>query len=129
GWFDAETEVQFLRRLQSDPPAHVILFRRTTPDLAVGPFGEGYGLALVDWCSRNYRLIFSSPKGTIWSRGEPKMLATHESARVENQRDAPGIPERGITRETPRSRAQRAAKVGFHSVPGESKARCWEARR
>jgi len=77
GWFDAETEVQFLRRLQSDPPAHVILFRRTTPDLAVGPFGEGYGLALVDWCSRNYRLVFSSPKGTIWSRGEPKVVATH----------------------------------------------------
>jgi hypothetical protein len=76
GWFDAESEEDLLRQLRTDPPAHVVFFRRMTPDFSGGQFGEGYGLAIVNWCSRNYRLVYSSPKGTMWSRdGQTKQAA------------------------------------------------------
>jgi hypothetical protein len=68
GWFDERIETQLLRRVESSPPDLVVLIRREFKEYRSEPFGVGYGLALSEWCSRNYRVVASLPAGRVLRR-------------------------------------------------------------
>jgi len=65
GWVDSRMEADLIRRFERDPPSSVIIFRRATQEFGAARFGQGFAVALADWCSSNYRVVFSSPSGTI----------------------------------------------------------------
>lgn len=65
GWLGPEVEADLIARLEKDPPSRVIFFERPTDEFDVAPFGRGFGVALSDWCLRNYRVAWSSRKGRI----------------------------------------------------------------
>jgi hypothetical protein len=65
GWVDSRTESELIRRFDKDPPSSVILFQRSTSEFGTAPFGQGFGVALWDWCLRHYRVVVSSQRGVI----------------------------------------------------------------
>jgi len=68
GWFDERIETQLLRRVEGSPPDLVVLIRREFKEYRSEPFGVGYGLALSEWCSRNYRVVATLPAGRVLRR-------------------------------------------------------------
>jgi 4-amino-4-deoxy-L-arabinose transferase-like glycosyltransferase len=65
GWLDESVERQLVQRLEKSPPELVVLFERPVAEYGVKPFGQGYGLLLADWVSRNYRVVESCSAGKI----------------------------------------------------------------
>jgi hypothetical protein len=68
GWLDDRIETQLLRRVEGSPPDLVVLIRREFKEYQSEPLGVGYGLALWEWCSRNYRVVASLPAGRVLRR-------------------------------------------------------------
>jgi hypothetical protein len=65
GWLDAAREAELVRRFEKDPPKVVVFFNRPTSEFGAASFGDGYGMALSDWCRRNYRVDWSSARGAV----------------------------------------------------------------
>jgi hypothetical protein len=78
GWLGPEVEADLIARLEKDPPSRVIFFERSTNEFGVAPFGRGFGVALWDWCFRNYRVVWSSRKGLILEPPAAPATATTE---------------------------------------------------
>jgi len=68
GWLDRDVEDELIARFEKEPPSKIVLFERATPEFGVAPFGRGYGTAIWEWCLRNYRVAWSSPRGAILER-------------------------------------------------------------
>jgi 4-amino-4-deoxy-L-arabinose transferase-like glycosyltransferase len=64
-WLDEHVEQRIIEKLERSRPDLVVLFDRPVPEYGTKPFGQGYGLLLADWCSRNYRVVESSSAGKI----------------------------------------------------------------
>jgi hypothetical protein len=78
GWLDSYEEAELIRRLEKDPPSKVILFERPSAEFGIAPFGKGFGVDLMAWCTRNYRVVWSSPKGAILERAVSPPLVPGE---------------------------------------------------
>jgi hypothetical protein len=65
GWFDEAAERRLIARLEADPPDVVVIFDRPTAEFGIGPFGEGFGVLLADWCRRRYQPAAETPAGVI----------------------------------------------------------------
>ena len=68
GSLDAFTERKLLVRFDREPPDVVVLFKRSTAEYRVQPFGQGFGRALADWIARNYRVVAEGSAGQILRR-------------------------------------------------------------
>jgi hypothetical protein len=65
GWFDEAAERRLIARLEANPPDVVVIFDRPTAEFGIGPFGEGFGVLLADWCRRRYQPAAETPAGVI----------------------------------------------------------------
>jgi hypothetical protein len=65
GWLDDRAERKLLRKVSREPPDAILLFRRSTEEFGVRPFGEGFGVLLSDWIQRNYRVVAGTSAGQI----------------------------------------------------------------
>jgi hypothetical protein len=68
GWLDAHAEDILIERFQSDPPAAVVIFERTTNEFRVKPFGRGFGRRLSGWISSNYEVVATTPNAKVLRR-------------------------------------------------------------
>jgi 4-amino-4-deoxy-L-arabinose transferase-like glycosyltransferase len=81
GWLDDRAESRVLAASRREPPDAVVLFRRPTPELGVGPLGEDYGRDLVRWIFENYRIVASDPNAFLLRPRRPgaAQAATREA--------------------------------------------------
>ena len=77
GWLDDRAERRLLADSRRQPPDAVVLFRRPTPELGVGPLGQAYGRDLVRWILENYKIVGSDPNAFLL---RPRRPATGETA-------------------------------------------------
>ena len=68
GWFHPAMERRLIERMEKSPPELVVLWQRRFKEFGSEPFGVGYGLALNDWISRNYKVAESFPAGEVLRR-------------------------------------------------------------
>lgn len=65
GWLDDRAERNLLRKVSRKPPDAIVVFRRSTEEFGVRPFGEGFGVLLAGWIQRNYQVMARTAAGQI----------------------------------------------------------------
>lgn len=65
GWLDTPAERALIARFDAAPPKEIVLFERPTAEYGIGPFGEGFGVLLWDWCLRRYDVAARTAGGAV----------------------------------------------------------------
>lgn len=68
GWLDESVERQTIKRLEISPADIVVVFKRPVAEFGAKPFGEGFGVLLSEWISRNYEPVESCSAGEVLRR-------------------------------------------------------------
>lgn len=65
GWLNVAAERSLIAKFDQAPPNAVVLFERPTDEYGIGPFGQGFGALLSEWCRQNYAVAAQSPGGEV----------------------------------------------------------------